>query len=87
MACFKSDLIKVNGFNEDFIGWGREDTELVVRLLNAKITRKNIKFNANVLHIFHKENSKKMLPTNDLILEKVVKEKLARCENGLNNYL
>ena len=87
MACFKSDLIKVNGFNEDFIGWGREDTELVVRLLNAKITRKNIKFNANVLHIFHKENSKKMLPTNDLILENVVKEKLTRCENGLNNYL
>jgi hypothetical protein len=48
---------------------GTEDTELVVRLLNAQIQRKNIKFNANVLHIYHKENSKKMLPTNDLSLE------------------
>ena len=87
MACFKNDLIKINGFNEDFIGWGREDTELVVRLLNAKITRKNIKFNANVLHIFHKESNKKMLPKNDLILEKAINQKSARCENGLNNYL
>lgn len=87
MACFKSDLIKTNGFNEDFIGWGREDTELVVRLLNEKIKRKNIKFNANTLHIFHKENSKKMLSENDAILEKTRKEKLTRCKNGLDKYL
>jgi glycosyltransferase involved in cell wall biosynthesis len=87
MACFKADLVKVNGFNEEFIGWGREDTELVVRLLNAQIQRKNIKFNANVLHIYHKENSKKMLPTNDLILENVINQKLTRCKNGLDKYL
>jgi glycosyltransferase involved in cell wall biosynthesis len=87
MACFKTDLIKVNGFNEDFVGWGREDTELVVRLLNAKIIRKNIKFNANVLHIFHPENTRKMLPTNEIILEKTISEKLIRCQNGLDKYL
>lgn len=87
MACFKSDLIKVNGFNEDFVGWGREDTELVVRLLNAKIIRKNIKFNANVLHIFHPESTRKMLSTNEIILEKTISEKLIRCQNGLDKYL
>lgn len=87
MACFRNDLLKVNGFNEDFIGWGREDTELVVRLLNSKIVRKNIKFNANTLHIFHQENSRKMLTKNDMLLEKTRKEKLTRCHNGLDNYL
>lgn len=87
MACFKNDLIKVNGFNEDFIGWGREDTELVVRLLNENVKRKNIKFNANTLHVYHKENNKKMLSTNDAILEKTRKEKLTRCKNGLDKYL
>jgi hypothetical protein len=30
-ALFKKDLVAVNGFNEDFVGWGREDSELVVR--------------------------------------------------------
>ena len=59
MACFKSDLININGFNEDFIGWGREDTELVNRLLNLNVSRKNIKFKCNTLHIFHKENNYK----------------------------
>jgi glycosyltransferase involved in cell wall biosynthesis len=87
MACFKTDLIKVNGFNEDFIGWGREDTEIVVRLLNAKIIRKNVKFNANVLHIFHPESTRKMLITNELILKKTISEKLIRCQNGLDKYL
>jgi glycosyltransferase involved in cell wall biosynthesis len=83
MACFKSDLIKVNGFNEDFIGWGREDTELVVRLLNAGVLRKNIKFNTNTLHIYHKENTKKMLSINDEILLKTKINKLTYCENGI----
>jgi glycosyltransferase involved in cell wall biosynthesis len=87
MACFKSDIIDVNGFNEDFIGWGREDTELVNRLLNLNVSRKNIKFNCNTLHIFHKENSKTMLSLNDDILEKTKKNKLIRCENGLDKYL
>lgn len=86
VACFKLDLIKVNGFNEDFIGWGREDTEIVNRFLNAKIIRKNIKFNANTLHIYHTENSKKMLKTNDEILETTKKQKLISCQNGLNKY-
>ncbi|MDD5150980.1 MAG: glycosyltransferase family 2 protein [Flavobacterium sp.] len=87
MACFKNDLVKVNGFNEDFIGWGREDTELVVRLLNKNINRKNIKFNANTLHIFHNENNKKMLSINDAILKNTIMEKLTRCTNGLDKYL
>lgn len=87
MACYRKDLIKVNGFNEDFIGWGREDTELVIRLLNAKVIRKNIKFNTNTLHIFHPESSRKMLSINDEILEKTRNQKLIRCENGLEKYL
>jgi glycosyltransferase involved in cell wall biosynthesis len=86
MACYKSDLIKVNGFNEDFIGWGREDTELVNRLLNANVIRRNIKFNANTLHIYHHENSKEMLEANDAILEKTISKRLVRCNNGMDKY-
>lgn len=87
MSCYKKDLLKVNGFNESFIGWGREDTEIVVRLLNAGIQRKNIKFNANVLHLYHKECSRKMLPENDKILQRTINEKLRWCEKGIDRYL
>lgn len=87
MACFMNDLLTVNGFNEAFTGWGREDTELVVRLLNAGVCRKNIKFNANVLHLYHPENSREMLTQNDAILNAAILQKLTRCKKGISQYL
>ena len=59
MAFFKGSLLKVNGFNEDFVGWGREDTELTVRLLNAGVKRKNIKFNANTGPVLKQVNNER----------------------------
>ena len=34
MAFFREDFLSVNGFNEDFVGWGREDSEFGARLIN-----------------------------------------------------
>jgi hypothetical protein len=58
MACFKM-VVKVNGFLMNFMSWGREDTEHVVRLLNAEIVRKNIKFNAGLVLFIMKDSKKK----------------------------
>jgi len=87
MAFFKSDCLKVNGFNEDFIGWGREDSEFAVRLINNNILRKNIKFSAIAYHIFHRENSREMLSINDKILAESMNKKIKICSNGINNYI
>jgi len=87
MAFFKKDCLGVNGFNEDFVGWGREDSEFAVRLLNNNILRKNIKFSAIAYHIFHDENSRKMLSINDKILDDTIKSKLISCKNGINKYI
>ena len=40
MSFWKKDLIKVNGYDENMTGWGREDSELSVRLLNNGISKK-----------------------------------------------
>jgi len=40
MSFFKDDILAVNGFNEDFEGWGREDSELAVRFYNYGLKRK-----------------------------------------------
>jgi len=32
MGFFRKDIVAVNGFNQNFAGWGREDSELAVRL-------------------------------------------------------
>jgi glycosyltransferase involved in cell wall biosynthesis len=87
MGFFKEDAISVNGFNEDFTGWGREDSEFAVRLFNHGLIRKNIKFNAIGYHLFHKENTRKNLEKNDEILAKTISEKLNRCPNGIDKYL
>ena len=83
MSFFKDDCLKVNGFNEDFEGWGREDSEFVVRLFNSGIKRQTIKFNCIAYHIWHNENSRESLSKNDEILENAIKNKLIWCENGI----
>jgi glycosyltransferase involved in cell wall biosynthesis len=87
MSFFRDDCIKVNGFNEEFVGWGREDSEFVERLYNSGINRKSIKFNCIAYHIWHNENSRKMLDTNDKILANTIEKKLKWCENGIDKYL
>lgn len=87
MAFFRDDCIKVNGFNEDFVGWGREDSEFAVRLINSGIKRQTIKFCCIAYHIHHNENSKKMLEINDKILQNSIDNKLIFCQNGIDKYL
>ena len=87
MAFWRDDVLKVNGFNEDFVGWGREDSEFVIRLLNQGITRRNLKFGGVAYHLYHPENARSGLNANDAILEKAIEEKSTYCPNGLNRHL
>lgn len=87
MAFFKKDCIRVNGFNNEFEGWGREDSEFVVRLLNSGTKRKNIRFNAIQYHLWHSENSRESLAKNDLLLDLAIKNSSAWCKYGIGQYL
>mgnify|MGYP001042012805 FL=1 len=61
IAFFRQDFINVNGFNNEFEGWGREDSEFVVRLFNTGINRKSLRFNAIQYHLWHKDIDRKHL--------------------------
>jgi len=87
MAFYKKDVLKINGFNEDFIGWGREDSEFGARMLNAQITRRDLRFCGVAYHIHHEGNSRKMLDHNHQIYLNTLKIKLVRCKNGINKYI
>ncbi len=87
MSFFKADCFIANGFNEDFIGWGREDSEFVQRLYNNDTLRQNLKFACVSFHIYHNESSRNMLEVNDKILQDTIDKKLKYCENGINKYL
>ena len=85
MAFYLKDCLKINGFNNEFEGWGREDSEFIVRLMNSGIKRKNIRFNAIQFHLYHEEHSRKSLVSNDLILSNSIKNNSQWCNDGLNS--
>ncbi|MEZ9925706.1 glycosyltransferase family 2 protein [Vibrio breoganii] len=87
MAFWRDDLIEVNGFNEDFIGWGREDSEFTIRMLNAGKNRLYLKFAGIGFHLYHKESPRELLAQNEHILNKTIEQRLVRCSNGLEKYL
>ena len=88
MSYWKSDLIKVNGFSEEFVGWGREDSEFVVRMLNNGIQRYNLKIGGVVYHLWHKDNKNEdLLEQNNLFLEGAIKQRRTTCADGLGKYL
>ena len=87
MSFFKKDFISVNGFNNEFKGWGREDSEFVVRLLNKGINRKTLKFSAIQYHLWHDESDRKDLVVNDKLLQKAVTENLDWCDQGIDKFL
>jgi glycosyltransferase involved in cell wall biosynthesis len=83
MGFWKDDLIAVNGFNEDFISWGREDSELAVRLFKYGLKRKGHLFRAVCFHLWHPSHSRQTLQINDRILEETIKGNDYFCANGI----
>lgn len=86
MAYWRKDLIAINGYNEDFVGWGREDSEFVVRLLNNNIIRQDLRFGGVAYHLYHNENVRNNLNENDQRLELAIKNKVRYCEHGLSQH-
>jgi glycosyltransferase involved in cell wall biosynthesis len=87
MAFWKKDLLDVNGYNEDFTGWGREDSELAIRLINAGINKRFLKFGSISYHLFHKEVSREMEQKNIQMMKNAEINKITRTANGMDKYL
>lgn len=71
LGVWRSDLDMVNGFDQSFQGWGHEDSDLVVRLFNAGVMRKDGAFATEVFHLWHKEAQRDQESSNrKLVLER-----------------
>lgn len=82
-AFFRADALAVNGFDEDFEGWGREDSDFAARLFNYGCRRLNLRFQAVAFHLYHPVQSREWLYSNDAILARTVKDNLVWCVNGI----
>ncbi|WP_417887209.1 glycosyltransferase family 2 protein [Zunongwangia sp.] len=84
---WREDFLKVNGYNEAISGWGKEDSEFAIRLLNTGIIGKRIRYNAIVYHIWHPEECRNKVKTNENLENKTKEKRLTKCEKGVSRYL
>ena len=87
LGVWRDDLVRVNGFNEAFEGWGPEDKELAVRLANAGVTRQTLLFGGITCHLHHPQASRAALPANLALLNAARRARSCRCELGLDAHL
>ena len=86
LAVFKKDLIQINGFDESFTGWGFEDSDLIVRLMKAGVKRKEARFYAPVIHLWHAEQARDQAAGNGQKFEQVLDSPLFFSKLGLSQY-
>ncbi len=86
LAMWRDDMEAVNGYDERFEGWGREDSELTARLLAYGLRRRRLRFGGIVYHLWHPEQSRAALPANDRLLAEVVLARNIRCEHGMDGH-
>ena len=87
VSYWKKDFIAINGYNEEFEGWGREDSDLAIRLLNNNVLGKRLRYCGILFHIYHKENSKHNFKLNDEIEQNTIKNKITKIKRGIDQYL
>ena len=85
MAVWREHLIRVNGYNEEFLGWGREDSELMLRLLHAGVRRLDVRGWALCYHLWHMPASRAHLRANDQLLAASADGRSV-CQKGLKDH-
>lgn len=87
MAFWKDDIVAVNGYNENFTGWGREDSEIAIRLMNSGVQKRFLKFGGICYHIFHPEASRNMEENNTRMMQDAIDKKIIKATKGISQYL
>jgi glycosyltransferase involved in cell wall biosynthesis len=80
----KSLMERINGFNEDFVEYGAEDTELQHRLHLADAQIRWVRHQAIQYHLFHP--ARKRGATSSTALERSLAEGTFTCRNGLKKF-
>jgi GT2 family glycosyltransferase len=87
MAFWKEDLAKVNGYNEEFTGWGKEDNDISIRLMNAGVKLRFLKFGGIVYHLYHNERPLSRVAINEELFNESRSKKITYVPKGMDQYI
>ena len=85
-SAWKADLVAINGWNEEYAGWGREDDDLVTRLQFQGLRGRSVRFGAILYHLDHPlRRDPAVLAANDRIYQDVVRRGSPVCRYGIRH--
>lgn len=83
-AVARSDLDRVDGFDNTFVGWGYEDSDLAIRLMRAGVHRKDGRFATGVFHLWHPWNDRAQVSANRKRLDETISSRRVAPLRGLS---
>ena len=84
MSYFVADALAVNGYDEDYEGWGAEDEDFARRLKRTGVHQQRIKFKAVCFHIYHPSHAR---AENYPLMESKLAQGQSRVARGVDQYL
>jgi glycosyltransferase involved in cell wall biosynthesis len=83
-AFFRADLDRVDGFETSFVGWGLEDSDIVIRMIRAGVKRKDGRFATGVLHLWHEDADRSQFAVHRAKLDELLASDRVRALCGLS---
>ena len=74
MACWKTDALAINGFDESLVGWAHEDADFVFRLEHYGVQRKSGAWATEVIHLYHRVRDQSLNTASIERLNKKIKQ-------------
>jgi len=88
MGFWREDLLAINGFDEEYTGWGiGEDSDLGTRLYHLGRPRKFVYSHAIVYHLNHPVAGRGHLQASRRRLGETIRSGKIRCDRGIEQYL
>jgi len=88
MAIWRDDLLALNGWDEEYEGWGLgEDSDLGARLYHSGRARKLVYGRAIIYHLHHPTLSRGHMTASQARFNETLQTKKTRCARGVDQYL
>ncbi len=87
LGIWRGDLVAVNGYDEAYEGWGREDSDLGARLYHLGRDRKTVRGQALLYHLNHPAAPRDRLGSNDALLAETLRTGHVVCARGLSGWI
>jgi glycosyltransferase involved in cell wall biosynthesis len=78
----RADMLAIDGFDQSYEGYGREDTDVELRLQNLGLRIKSAKNLCLQFHLWHEPRG--FTPANEELLEAVKREKRVKAARGIS---